>query len=562
MLPRRLRNRFALWGIVLTWLVGGVIAVVGYQQLTTAVRREAEARVDEAARVARRLLDAQFIYLNPRAPLPADARLLAPDEINRHKALSPLLQKARKEQRAEGFALLEEGLCMVSVRRMPAEDRYATAIWPLRGANWLPDHIREVVFGANGTALPSSTITIFEKDVRVATNVTLRDGRRAIGTHASPEVARRVIGEGRTWNDRAFVVNRWVIASYQPILSLDEQVVGMVYAGLDEAPYVAQRERNIQLFVSFILALTLLVSGASWYVGKRLTRPITQLTDAAAALGRGEREHIAAGTTDPEEVRVLAETFNRMADEIHAETTALEESNRKVKKALDDYMEVLGFVAHELKSPVAGALTQLETIDGGYAGDVPETFRGPLAALRRSLDYAHEIALSFNQLSGAEGEAFAARKRLIADFCHEVVSPAMGDFAAQASQRSITIALDAVPISLQADPDLLRVVMDNLIGNAVKYGEDGMEVRVTVRKLANGLRAEVYNRGVGVPAARFPELFGKFHRILDPKLRSRKGTGVGLYLVRKIIDLHGGQVGVEGEYGQWIRFWFEIPAGD
>jgi signal transduction histidine kinase len=69
----------------------------------------------------------------------------------------------------------------------------------------------------------------------------------------------------------------------------------------------------------------------------------------------------------------------------------------------------------------------------------------------------------------------------------------------------------------------------------------------------------VTNHGIGIPVDRFPELFEKFHRLQDPRLRSRKGTGVGLYLVKRIVELHGGTVGVEGEYGQWIRFWFELP---
>ncbi|HWT79985.1 MAG TPA: ATP-binding protein [Candidatus Methylomirabilis sp.] len=125
----------------------------------------------------------------------------------------------------------------------------------------------------------------------------------------------------------------------------------------------------------------------------------------------------------------------------------------------------------------------------------------------------------------------------------------------------MVIALQGAPISLWADPDLMRAAMDNLIGNAVKYGAQGTEIRVCTQNLPGGVRVTVDNRGMGVPRERFPELFAKFCRIHDPRLKLRKGTGVGLYLVKKIVDLHGGRVGVEGEYGEWIRFWFEIPDG-
>jgi signal transduction histidine kinase len=93
----------------------------------------------------------------------------------------------------------------------------------------------------------------------------------------------------------------------------------------------------------------------------------------------------------------------------------------------------------------------------------------------------------------------------------------------------------------------------------VKYGEKGTEILVAVSATPSALRVAVTNRGVGVAPERMPELFAKFHRIQDPQLRSRKGTGVGLYLVKRIVTQHGGSVGVEGEYGQWIRFWFEVP---
>jgi two-component system NtrC family sensor kinase len=550
-------------GVVLTWLVGGVIALVGYRQMTAAVRHEAVARVEEATRVGQRLLEAEFPRLDPDGPLPRDVKLLnIPAEEGHHGTpLYPLIRKAQTDGKAEGFALLDEGLCMVSVRRAPASAKVLAALWPLRGANWLPDHIREVVFGSGGHGPESATITIFEKDIRIATNVTLPDGRRATGTRVSEAVARKVLGEGQTWNDRALVVNRWMITSYRPLRSLDGTVIGMLYAGLDEAPYVAQGERNIGLFLAFILGLTLIISAGGWSLGKRLAHPLTQLTVASVALGRGERERIEGSARDPDEVRLLSETFNQMADQIHAKTAALEASNLRAKKALDDYMEVLGFVAHELKSPVAGALTQLATIEGGYAGEVPQPLRRPLAALRRSLDYGEEIALSFNNLSRAETEGFAPQKRLLADFCQEVIRPAITDFSCQATQREMAIAFQSEPISLMADPDLMRVVLDNLIGNAVKYGEKGTEIRVSAQKLRGAVRVTAYNRGMGVPRERFPELFAKFCRIHDPRLKSRKGTGVGLYLVKKIVDLHGGRVGVEGEYGEWIRFWFEIPDG-
>jgi hypothetical protein len=119
----------------------------------------------------------------------------------------------------------------------PASGSTTVLLRELRGQNRLPDQIRDVVFGAASKGQPvRATLTIFERDVRIATNVVTPLGERAIGTRASPEVARRVLVEGLPWNDRAKVLERWTIASYEPIRSAGGEVVGMLYEGVGVAP--------------------------------------------------------------------------------------------------------------------------------------------------------------------------------------------------------------------------------------------------------------------------------------------------------------------------------------
>ena len=243
-----------------------------------------------------------------------------------------------------------------------------------------------------------------------------------------------MLGEGLPWNDRARVLDRWTITSYEPIRAVGGEVVGMLYAGLDEAPYVAAGRRNVRRVPELDRGTH------SWRCpascggsGRRVARPLTMLTSAAAALGAGGHQPIAVAASDPAEIRVLGETFNRMADQIQARTAELEASRTARPKALDDYLEVLGFVAHELKSPLAGAQMQLQLIaDGLRRGGVARAAK-PLAALSRAVDYGHEVALSFNQLSRAESEGLQARAREMADFTAEVIRPALADLEAAAA---------------------------------------------------------------------------------------------------------------------------------
>ena len=555
-----LRRRLVVWGVVVTWAVGGVVGLEGYRMITLTVRREAVARVEDAVRVARRLIDAEFERMSPGDEGVVRA---APAEVAASPALASLAAGARERGAAHGFALFERGLCIASARREGSDGEVTVTVRPLRGENRLPDRIRDIVFGSVGEGRAiAATLTIFERDVRIATNVVTAGGERAVGTRASPEVARRVLDEGLPWNDRARVLERWTIASYQPVRSADGAVVGMLYAGLDEAPYVAAGRRDIALFLASIAALTMLVTGLVLWYGTRITLPLSDLTSAASALASGVPRPIEVDASDPEEIRTLGETFNLMAGQISSRTRDLEASREAARKALDDYLEVLGFVAHELKSPLASAKMQLQLIDGGYAGQLPEAMKRPMAGLRRAVDYASEVAHSFNQLSRAESEGFAARPREIPDFAAEVVRPAVADCEGAAAPRGMTLSVEGEAGPAHADPDLMRVVMDNLVGNAVKYGREGTTVRIALRRVPGRLRVEVRNDGVGVRREDVPRLFTKFYRAHDPATATAKGTGVGLYLVRRFAELHGGATGVEGEYGSWVTFWFEIPSAD
>jgi signal transduction histidine kinase len=169
-------------------------------------------------------------------------------------------------------------------------------------------------------------------------------------------------------------------------------------------------------------------------------------------------------------IRVLGETFNRMADQIQARTAELEASREKAQTALNDYLEVLGFVAHELKSPLAGAKMQLQLLDGGFAGEIPEAMKRPLAGLGRAVDYGNEVAQSFNQLSRAEGQGFVAKPREVEDFAAEVIRPAMADFEGAAAARAMTLALEGEAGGIRADPDLMRVVMEK---QGLRHGAEG-----------------------------------------------------------------------------------------
>lgn len=568
-MPSKLRNQLILLNVALTWLVGFAIAIVAYSHMSVNVRREAVARVQDAVRVGWRFLDDELQRLDPsaaRLPFRVERYELTSREAEQLDELGILFATARREGVARSFVLVQQrplvqpaGLCMVAV--MPSKDGqgFVLAIRPLRGANEMPDLIRSLVFGSEGQEPGFATVTIFEGTERIATNVRTASGERAVGTHVSPQVANQVLRRGLSWSDRAFVVDRWVYSHYRPIIGPGGDVIGMLYAGLEEAPYVRRLYRSFSILILFIVGLAGAASLVGWILGRRLVSPLKSLTAAAETLARGSKKRIEVSSASPEEIRVLADAFNRMEDAVTQHAAALEASRGEAQKALDDYLEVLAFVAHELKSPFAGALTQLSFLESGYGGAVPEKMQRPLQVLRRYLERGNEMAVSFNHLSRAESRGFAPKAQVLHDFAAEVVKPAVDDFAEAAERKGMRITVKTEPVSIYADPALVRIALDNLISNAIKYGRENTEVRLTARRADASMRVDVWNAGVGIPTERYCDLFRKFSTLQDPQLRAQKGTGVGLYLVKRIVELHGGTVGVEGQYGQWVKFWFTLP---
>ena len=124
---------------------------------------------------------------------------------------------------------------------------------------------------------------------------------------------------------------------------------------------------------------------------------------------------------------------------------------------------------------------------------------------------------------------------------------------------SISVDMPQSPQPVECDPDLLKIVMVNLIGNGVKYGFDEGGVRIGMTQSPSSFTISVENDGPGFPDTERSRLFRKFSRLQTPELRKQKGTGVGLYSVYRIVQAHHGHIRAYSEHGKWARFILEIP---
>jgi signal transduction histidine kinase len=114
-------------------------------------------------------------------------------------------------------------------------------------------------------------------------------------------------------------------------------------------------------------------------------------------------------------------------------------------------------------------------------------------------------------------------------------------------------------LSIMADPELLRIALTNYLTNAAKYGREHGQATLTVVENQGVMTVSVWNEGVGFTAEEQPMLFGKFSRLRNENTADKRGSGLGLFLIKRILEQHKGTVWAESEPGHWAKFCFSVP---
>jgi signal transduction histidine kinase len=268
------------------------------------------------------------------------------------------------------------------------------------------------------------------------------------------------------------------------------------------------------------------------------------------------------------EISSLIESFNLMAEtieerdrRIREDQRDLEEANRSLDALNRSYMDMLSFVSHELKVPVGSVRNYLYLLAEGKLGPLSDKQLHAVNVIDRNNQRMAEMVRHYLNLARIEnGELEPVRTRFT--LLPEIIKPVLETLHADIENRSITVDLAVgADVALLADIAMVREVFDNLISNAVKYGRDGGRLSISCRTGPDFHEFSVGNEGAGIPADKLSLVFQKFAR-LDPgngKAR-QKGTGLGLFITKFIIEAHGGQIQVESEPGQWTVFKFTLPS--
>lgn len=258
-----------------------------------------------------------------------------------------------------------------------------------------------------------------------------------------------------------------------------------------------------------------------------------------------------------EEINELNKSLQRRIDEA---TKELRFSNRQLQRLDEAKNEFISMASHQLRTPLTSIKGYLDMMLEGDLGKISPTQRAVLREAFSSSERMVRLINDFLNVSRLQTGKFTIDKQSV-DIA-QILRDEVSLLKVVADQRSVEMVLkiDKKIPSLAVDSEKIRQVMLNMIDNAIYYSNPHKKVVITLKSSGKMIEFSVKDSGIGVPKSEQTNLFGKFFRGTNAKKRRPDGTGVGLFLAKKVILSHDGEMIFESEEGKGSTFGFRLPV--
>jgi len=431
------------------------------------------------------------------------------------------------------------------------------------------DRVKEIVFkGEKYKGKEIGTATIFQRDLRISTNVKKENGERAIGTRVSKEVNQAVLQKGKSWIHRAFVVNDWYISAYEPIKNIDAQIIGILYVGMLEKPYIDLRNKVMAKFAGMAILSVILLLVILFFITSSIIQPLQQMVNATKKIADGNLNH-KVKINFQDEVGQLGHSFNQMTENLKKANEKLIQWGKTLEKRVEERTNELQEMQDSLiRSEKMASL-------GKMAAGVAHEINNPLTSILLNTHLMLEKVEKNSRLSenlnliAEETSRCSEIVRGLLEFSrqnppeknfadvNEIINTTLGILENQVAFQNIKIIkkLSLNLPQIQLDINKMKQVFWNLMINAAEAMSEGGTLTIASRISENkkNIEIEFTDTGMGIPKEYINKLF-------DPFFTTKGGgTGLGLAVSYGIIEQHKGKIEVRSKEYKGSTFIISLP---
>lgn len=302
------------------------------------------------------------------------------------------------------------------------------------------------------------------------------------------------------------------------------------------------------IYYGMFISIGLVVIVSIW-ISRYLTRPITEIKNAARQIADGDVDK-EIDLERGDEFGTLAKSLNRMAFKLREDT-------RRIRQFAEKQRQFFADITHEIRNPlhtISGALEMLEM------EKLPEEKKRQY--LKTAQNQTERINRLFKDLLTLQ--RFESDEQFIElqEFDMAVIGRHMREwYGEKAEHQGLDLEVDEHTCRAVGDPGKIEQVIDNLVSNALKYTNSG-QISLRYSQDDGLVTVKVEDSGIGISEEHLGRLFDRFYRTDKARSRDKGGTGLGLAVVKSILDAHDSEIEVESQVGRGTTFWFSLPAAE
>ena len=319
----------------------------------------------------------------------------------------------------------------------------------------------------------------------------------------------------------------------------DGRRVILVGTNTESADDAVSRLVLVMLLTGPVVLIAAGVGG--WFMADRALAPVTKMTSTAAGIGINRLDERVPVPPGNDELTALAVTLNKMLDRLEA--------------GVDDKRRLIADASHELQTPLAVMRTELD-VSLATSNLTPESV-AVLESAREETDRMTRIVRNLLTLARFDEGTLTLLRKPINMLA--LLTDSAATLSGLAAEREVEVTVSGDDIVVLADAEYIRLVVVNLIENAIKHSEVGTSVTVTIETTGDEARISVTDTGPGIPEEDQPHVFDRFYRVDRARSKARGGSGLGLAISREIVEAHDGRVELKSKLGEGSTFRIILP---